>query len=566
MPLVEIIYDDNTSNKVVKSISEFITHRLGKTIIKSNDTPGFIANRIGCFLMELCLREAYEKKLSILDIDNYFTKELGLPSTGIFGLFDLIGLDVMQMISGVLARSLSKEDEFCKTYKKYDWYDKMLADGYKGRKGLGGFYRMREADGKKIKEVLDFKTMEYRHCEEGAVRRGNLSANDDIASIIQSFFAYVNSLLGIVSSSKEDIDTAMKLGYSWKKGPFDMMREYVAPSMRSAEPGSRIDKRWIPDISLAKFRDDDLLLSNQSAYLYEVAPKILVFSIKTKMNILDENVFNLLIESVDYAEKHNAKKLIIYNEGKHFSAGANLKLFLEMGEKGDLDAADKFLELGQRAMMRVKYSKVPVIACAKGVALGGGCELLLHARKIFAHLDLSAGLVEVGVGLIPGWGGCKEMILHGQEDNAQITKNLRNIITQNKSSSAYGFFHDYMIENGEVVMNEPDLLNRAIDWDVDVAHEASLRGAHSVTKQSHSYEERLPRDQEIARNDNRKIDLISSCVDLKLDAHTIFIVKELQDAINSASLSEMQVLEIEKTLFKKLVIMPETLDKIRSVV
>ena len=239
MPLVEIIYDDNTSNKVVKSISDFITHRLGKTIIKSNDTPGFIANRIGCFLMELCLREAYEKKLSILDIDNYFTKELGLPSTGIFGLFDLIGLDVMQMISGVLARSLSKEDEFCKTFKKYDWYDKMLTDGYKGRKGLGGFYRMREADGTKIKEVLDFETMEYRHCEEGAVRRGNLSANDDIASIIQSFFAYVNSLLGIVSSSKEDIDTAMKLGYSWKKGPFDMMREYVAPSMRSAEPGSR---------------------------------------------------------------------------------------------------------------------------------------------------------------------------------------------------------------------------------------------------------------------------------------------------------------------------------------
>ena len=222
MPLVELIYDDKTDQDSVRVIKDFITHRLGKTIVRSNDTPGFIANRIGCFLMNLCLKEAYEKKLSIPYMDNYLTQKLGLPSTGIFGLFDLIGLDVMQMISGVLLASLPKEDEFCRIYKKYDWYDKMLADGYKGRKGLGGFYRMRDTGGVKVKEVVDLRNMNY---VSDATYEQSTIQDKVIDNIIQQFFVYVNGLLGVVSGSKECIDTAMKLGYSWKKGPFEMMGE-----------------------------------------------------------------------------------------------------------------------------------------------------------------------------------------------------------------------------------------------------------------------------------------------------------------------------------------------------
>ena len=544
MQLLELIYDDKTDVDVVKNISDFITHKLGKTIVKSNDTPGFIANRIGCFLMELCLKEAYENKLSIAYIDSYFTKKMGLPSTGIFGLFDLIGLDVMQMISNVLVSSLPVDDAFAKIYKKYDWYDKMLSDGYKGRKGLGGFYRMRDVDGVKVREVLDFGSMEYvdallgqRHCEEDKVRRGNLTSNnrgiatssptprnDVILSIIEQFFAYVNSLINVVSSSKEDIDTGMRLGYSWKRGPFEMMGDVLAS--HDVTPYSR------------------KILQNPAAYLCQPVPGTLVFTIQTKMNVLDENVFNLLIGSIDYAEKNNATKFIIYNEGKNFSAGANLNLFADMAKRSDTKAATKFLELGQKAMMKVKYSKVPVVACAKGVALGGGCELLLHAHKVFAHLDLAAGLVEVGVGLIPGWGGVTQMVMLACGDNDKIVKNLRNIIAQNKSSSAYCFFDDYGIENGEVVMNECDLLERAMAWDASSLNYKPLGGS-----------------------DNKcKIDLISSYADLKLGDHTTFIVKELQDRINSASLLEEQILEIEIALFKKLLVRPKTLEKIKKVI
>ena len=527
MQLLEMIYDNSTPTDAIENLSQFITLRLGKTIVKSNDTPGFIANRIGCFLLELCLKEAYEKKLSIEYIDNYFTKECGLPSTGIFGLFDLIGLDVMQMISEVLVTGLSKEDAFCKTYQKYDWYQKMLNDGYKGRKGLGGFYRMREEAGKKIKEVLDFKAMEYVASLRGIEDDAAIARDKgEMQSILDQFFAYVKSLLGVVSSSKEDIDTAIKLGYSWKKGPFEMME---GASLSSAP------------------RDDDVGLiarndADASAFLHSPKPGVLIFSFNTKMNTFDEDVFNLLIESIDYAEQHRAERLIIYTEGKHFSAGANLKLFLEMSEKSEIKKAEKFLELGQRAMMRVKYSKVPVVACAKGVALGGGCELLLHSHKVVAHLDLSAGLVEVGVGLIPGWGGVKEMVMRADGDNTKLVKNLRNIIMQNKSSSAYWFASDYVAENVEVVMNENELLEVALNIPVS----------------SH----KLPNNNEFSYN----IDLISSSSDLKLDNHTLFILKALQDEINSARVSEAKILEIERRIFLKLLVMPSTGDKIRAVI
>ena len=516
MQLLELIYDDKTDIAAIQQIITFITNKLGKTIVKCNDTPGFISNRIGIFLLELCLKEAYEKKLSLASIDSYFTKELGLPSTGIFGLFDLIGLDVVQMISNVLVTSLPQDDAFCTIYKKYDWYDKMMADGYKGRKGLGGFYRMRDVNGKKIKEVLNLESMEYI-CNTPAVK-----VDDAMNTVVTQFFAYVTSLLGVVSSSKEDIDTAIKLGYSWRRGPFEMMDNKSSSSSKMTIPKK--------------------ILQNPSAYLYQHAPDTLIFSMQTKMNTFDENAFNLLIGSIDYAEKHKAKKLIIYNEGKNFSAGANLNLFLEMAKRRDTKAAEHLLILGQKAMLRVKYSKVPVIACAKGVALGGGCELLLHAHKVFAHLDLSAGLVEVGVGLIPSWGGVAEMVLRSKGNNDKIIKNLRNILMQNKSSSAYWFADDYMVKDLEIVMHEDQLLERAITWDASLS--------------SPSHEEPFL----------CKIDLISACSDLKLDDHTIFISKELQNKINSDSLSEEKILDIERALFKKLLVMPKTLEKIKKVI
>jgi 3-hydroxyacyl-CoA dehydrogenase / enoyl-CoA hydratase / 3-hydroxybutyryl-CoA epimerase len=519
MKLLELVYDEQTSKSDVTRVASFIENKLGKTIVKSHDTPGFIANRIGCFLMQLCLKEAYDKKLSISFIDRVFAKYLGFPSTGIFGLFDLIGLDVMRMISEVLVDSLDKKDKFCTIYQKYDFYTKMLDDGYKGRKGLGGFYKLKEINGVKTKEVLNFATMNYEPLDSD-----ELILDDSIKAIMKIFFEYVHSLLGVVSDSKEDIDTAMKLGYSWAMGPFEM--EEFLNGKTSAKKSLVLS---------------NTILENSSSYMYEAQKGNLVFGFKTKLNVLNEEVFELLIESINYAEKHKVQKLIIYTPGKHFSAGADLKRFLEIATKKDFTSAERFLELGQRAMMRIKYAKIPVISCAQGVALGGGCELLLHSHAVVAHLDLCAGLVEVGVGLIPGWGGVKEMILRAKGDKDNVISNLKNIIMRNQSSSAYGFFTDYTITNGICIMNENHLLEYALSNDF------SRENADKKTY------------------DSGDIDLISPCMDLKLDNHTYFIAKELQEELNSSSLSEEEVLSAERRIFQKLLFLPETIDKMSSV-
>ncbi len=528
MQLLEIIYDEHTSKEAVERVSSFITRKLGKIIVKSNDTPGFIANRIGCFLMELTLTNSYEKKIPIPIVDYAFSNYLGFPTTGIFGLFDLIGLDVMQMIATVLQNSLPSNDPFNLAYKKYPFYNNMVQSGYKGRKGLGGFYKLNG----KLKEALDWKEMSYMDASTvelpkekslGEFLKHN-KYGKDIESIINEFFTYTDSLLGVVSNSKDDIDTAMKLGYSWKYGPFELKEILSGKQLKVKE-----------QITIKS------LLENPSAMLYEAKPKNLVFSFKTKMNTFDRNVFNLLIESVDYAEKHHAEKLIIYTEGKHFSAGADLRIFLDIANRNDITAANEFISLGQRAMSRVQHSKVPVVACAQGVALGGGCELLLHSHAVVAHLDLCAGLVEIGIGGIPAWGGLKEMVLRSSGDSDQLISNLKNIMFQNKSSSAYFFFDDYSIANGHVVMNKNQLLDYAL---------------------SHDFPARSTEYNDLKAN----IDLVGSLKDKPLDEYTIFIAKTLQEEINSDNLSEGKLLEIEKNIFSNLLMRSETRDKMGRVV
>jgi 3-hydroxyacyl-CoA dehydrogenase/enoyl-CoA hydratase/3-hydroxybutyryl-CoA epimerase len=350
--------------------------------------------------------------------------------------------------------------------------------------------------------------------------------NPQDKTILEEFVAYVESLVGVVSDTKEDIDLAMRLGYSWKYGPFQM-KEVVLGGNESS----------IPSYS---GMTPSMLLENPSAFLYEAKPGNLVLSFKTKMNILNHEIFNLIIESVAYAEKNKAKKLIIHNEGKHFSAGADLKLFLSMSEANDMDSVEAFLSLGQQATKVIKYSTVPIISCAKGIALGGGCELLLHSHAVVAHLDLCAGLVEVGVGLIPGWGGVKEMVLSATNKD-QLLRNLKNIILQTKTSSAYFFFDDFSIKNGHVVMNENQLLDYALNNDFDI----TVPGATVA---------------------NVNVDLLSSLKDTELDEHTIFIAKALQERINSANLTEESLMEIEKIIFKELLAKSETTDKIKRVV
>ncbi|MGV2431994.1 MAG UNVERIFIED_CONTAM: 3-hydroxyacyl-CoA dehydrogenase NAD-binding domain-containing protein [Rickettsiaceae bacterium] len=533
MPLLEIIYDKYTNEERVLELSLFIEKTLGKQIIRSKDTPGFIANRIGCFLMQLCIKEAHDKQIPINLIDAAFIKYLGLPSTGIFSLIDLIGLDVLEMISNVLIASVDKNDKFHEVYIKYDFYQKMLQENYIGRKGLGGFYRINN----KQKECLSLLDFQYHKLdvinlpEDKEEFFKNNKHGKNIKNIIEAFFNYTSCLVGEISDSKADIDEVMKLGYSWKYGPFELMEENISKSQNSKSINKKI------------------ILDNASAYLYEVKPGNFVLSFKTKMNVLNSEVFDLIIQSVEYVNKHSAEKLIIYNESKHFSAGADLKMILDIANNGDTEKMNEILLLGQKAMLSLKYSKVPTISCARGFALGGGCELLLHSQFVVAHLDLCAGLVEAGVGLIPGWGGLKEMALRSDSKKESLLQNLNNILYQTKSSSAYFFFEDFKVNNGHVVMNQKHLLEYALENKFSLHYEEGK--AMDCSSAFHS-----------ASND--LLSYLTSNEDL--DDHTIFIAKLLQEEMNSSSLSEEELLEIERRIFLKLLILDKTKEKISSVV
>lgn len=475
MELVELVSDQTVKHEVIQQVTDFLTRKLGKTIVNSNDTPGFIANRIGCYLLEMVVRRSIRSYLNIVIIDTFFTNFLQLPNTGIFGLYDLIGHDVMKLISTSLVNSLPLNDNYHKIYTPLPVLDQMIEKNLIGRKGLGGFYRISMINNLKTKEVIDFPDLSYHPIESPLTVYHSINELLDSNSlygrffqdILIEFYLYLISLIPTVTNNIYDIDNAMKLGYSWKMGPFELLYqikegfEWLKEEAveRNLPLPEYIANNSYKNIETSKFQchrinlaERQILLQNEAAQAYLYQNK-LVFSINTKMNCLNEDVFNLLLETVDLAEERK-QDLYIIPLIDHFSAGANLKLIAKYVANNNFAQLEEFLKLGQQAMMRLKYAKVNIISCAIGAALGGGCEILLHSDFIVANQELNAGLVEVSCSLAPSFGGIKEMLYRAHDNKERLIKNIQNILISNKSSSADYFILDYGISNVQLNMNK----------------------------------------------------------------------------------------------------------------
>jgi 3-hydroxyacyl-CoA dehydrogenase/enoyl-CoA hydratase/3-hydroxybutyryl-CoA epimerase len=449
MRLLELVTDSSNNSGSVEIITKFISKDLGKTVIKCNDTPGFIANRIGCFLLEHALRCAKEFKIDVEVIDFIFNKYLFMPRTGIFGLMDLIGLDLMPLITKSMMDLLPETDRLHHIYYEIPELTTLIKQGYSGKKGKGGFF--------KDKEVLDLVTFEYRslkpisemkykNIKEIMIEDSDLGRC--IIKILDEFTSYVKNLIPSVSDNIYDIDRAIQLGYNWKYGPFEMIARLLGDDATSEIDMSKFAA---PINAISKKKDIFIIQSNDSVNLLKVED-IFCLEFKTKMGVLDQNIFNMILDAVPLAEEEKVP-ILIYNDEQNFSAGANLKLFAEYIQGEKFDEMEAFLELGQKAMMRMKYAKVPIISCLKGFALGGGCELMLHSSGVVAHLDSSCGLVELSVGLIPGWGGLKEMIIRGCD--------FDSLILSSKTSSADYLSTSYKIRDMKINMNYELLFEQA---------------------------------------------------------------------------------------------------------
>lgn len=454
MRLLEVVQGPKTRADAYACVQAFADVRLGKEVVACKDTPGFLANRIGIFWMVAGLVEALRLGISVEEADAVMGRPAGFPGTGIFGLYDLIGIDLIPLIAKAMLDTLPRDDAFRTLYQQPELLKKMIADGYTGRKGKGGFYRVTKQGDKKIKEVLEFTTGQYR--PEGGVQLqsakaktpAELVAAKDLGgqyawAVLSKTLAYAASLIPEISEEIVSVDSALKFGYSWSFGPFELMDaigpEYIAhrlreegvpvPSMlaqaegrkfyaehdatpvflqRSGEyaPIPRIPGHlWLADIKRGK----SPVVSNASASLWDMGEGIACLEFTSKMNAVDHNIL-ALIEQIIPRVRQDFKGLVIGNDSTRFSVGANLSVFLAHAKAGEWQAVSDLVRRGQQAVMALKYAPFPVVASLAGLALGGGCEIILHADAVQAHMESSPGLVEANVGLVPAWGGCKEML------------------------------------------------------------------------------------------------------------------------------------------------------------
>ena len=456
--LLEVVSSGTTDPAAVKAVSMFCDVTLGKTVIDCHDTPGFIANRIGGYWVQSAINSAIDMGLTVEEADAVGGRPMGVPKTGIFGLMDLVGVDLMPHVSASMIENLPAGDPYVRDYQEMTLVLKMIENGYTGRKGKGGFYRINRDGGGKVKESIDLNTGEYAKSQRSQLESAKVGAKNLRAlvehedkggqwawKVLSNVITYSADLVPEIADTIADVDAGMRLGYAWKWGPFELADrlgpKYVAERLR--EEGRDVPALLdavgegsfykVEDGHLHFFgtdgayhrvvRPDGVLLledikrgsapvdRNGSASLWDIGDGVICFEIHTKMNAMDPDVTAMLEKGLKLVEKDDAyKALVLYNEGSNFSVGANVGLALFAANVGVWPMIEGMIENGQKTMKAMKYASFPVVAAPSGMALGGGCELLLHSSAVQAHAETYTGLVEVGVGVVPGWGGCKEMI------------------------------------------------------------------------------------------------------------------------------------------------------------
>ena len=446
MGLLEIVKNENNDLNKINKLKEFCENELGKGAIICNDTPGFLGNRVGVYAMQIAMTEAFKMKLSVEEADAIFGRPMGIPKTGVFGLYDLIGIDLMADVLKSFIKELPDTDEFHEVAKEIPLVKKLIETGYTGRKGKGGFYRMNKTGATKVMEAINLETGSYSPSKKIDIKSDKVDLNGLIDrkdkygeyawSVISKIIKYASSLVPGVTKEFNDIDEAMRLGFNWAKGPFEMLEEIGTKkffekvddfsgnnflenlSKKKNENFYGERQKYTNIETLGKVKKTALNLDgNDSAKIYRFSDYNIV-EFTTKANALD-------YDSMDALKKATDKPLIIINESMQFSAGVNLTYTMQFADKKDFKSIEKFIKYFQETCKHLKYSKYPVVSAPSGLTLGGGFEVMVQSNFVAAHTNIVIGLVETIVGLIPAGGGCKEMLARWQDtDEAKNDPNF----------------------------------------------------------------------------------------------------------------------------------------------
>ena len=513
LPLLEIIPTKKTDLEVVAFLDHYGQKTLGKTTVLCKDTPAFIANRIGVFSMLDIISIQQKLDLKVEEIDKLTGPIIGHPKSATFRTADLVGLDTLIKVADGLNASLNNSKLAVPEYVRKMADNKWLGD----KTGQGFFKKEINEKGEKEFWTLNPALMEYqlpqkvkfatlestKSIEKLSDRWSVLIAGTDRAGefyrqMLAGLFSYSSSCIPEIANEVSRIDDAMVAGFGWEMGPFetwealgvkkgiDLILQYQLavpewidtlsklenPSFYQSDAGKR--KEWSPStatyipsagikgtINLEELRKQKPVFSNAGSTLHHLGDEILCLEFHTKMNTLGSEVIEGLNRAFDVAE-NNYSGLVIGNQGPNFSAGANLGLLFMYAMEQEFDEIDLMIRQFQKTVMRVRYSGIPVVVAPHGLSLGGGCEMTLHADGIQAAAETYMGLVEVGVGLIPGGGGTKEMALRvsqkleaGDIELNSLQNAFMTIATAKVSTSAVEGFDLGILRHGDrISMNK----------------------------------------------------------------------------------------------------------------
>lgn len=522
--LLEIISTKETDPEVIDFLLHYGEKYLGKTTVLAKDTPAFIGNRIGVFSIMQLLHFVDKNNYTVEEVDKLTGPVIGHPKSATFRTNDVVGLDTMVHVANGVAEN-APQDEARELFTIPDFVSKMVENKWLGSKTEQGFYKKVKVDGKNEFHALDLKTLEYKPSQK--VKFAALEATKPISSLPERLrmliaatdragefyratffplFAYASNRIPEIADELYKIDAAITAGFGWELGPFESwdalgvektvkameeagnkpaqwvydMLESGASSFYKVEEGQRRyydikDKTYkvIPGtesfILLDNIRATNTVWKNSGTTITDLGDGILNLEFHTKMNAIGGEVIEGINKAIDLAEK-SYRGLVISNEAANFSAGANVGMILMMAIEQEYDELNMVIRAFQNTMMRIRYSSIPVVAAPHGMALGGGCELCMHADKVVAHAELYMGLVEFGVGLIPGGGGSKEFALRLSDElnegDIELNKFRERFLTIGQakvSTSAYEALEYGYLRKGKdlVVISRNRLLAEA---------------------------------------------------------------------------------------------------------
>ena len=518
LKLFEIIPGPKTASDVLDFLGSYGEKFLGKTSVIAKDTPAFIGNRVGIFSIQSLFHAVKDLDLTVEEVDKLSGPVIGRPKSATFRTVDVVGLDTLVHVANGIKENCPK-DERLELFELPEFITTMMGNKWLGTKTKQGFYKKSvSAEGKKEILSLDLNTLEYRSAKRA--KFATLELTKTVDKVVDRFkilvggkdkagkfyrksftalFAYVSNRIPEITNELYKIDDAMKAGFGWEHGPFQiwdaigvdkgielMNAEGLEPaewvnemlasgstSFYSIKEGATYaynipskSQTKVPGqdsfIILDNIRKTNEVFKNSGVVIQDIGDGILNLEFQSKMNTIGGDVLAGLNKAVDLAEKDFAG-LVIGNQAANFSVGANIGMIFMMAAEQEYDELNMAIKYFQDSMMRMRYSSIPTISAPHGMALGGGCELSLHADKVVAAAETYMGLVEFGVGVIPGGGGSKEMALRAQDQfqkgDVQLNVLQEHFLTigmAKVSTSAYEAFDLNLLQKGKdvVVVNK----------------------------------------------------------------------------------------------------------------